>query len=68
MCIVCYLQGMQIVLLRVIGGRGVGVALVGGRRAGLALDVEQRRVGEEGGRRHAQRVLLRLAVRVRVCV
>lgn len=70
---------MQVVLLRVVvsaGVRGVGVVAVGG--AGLALDVEQRRVGEEGGRAgQPQRVLrmraaaasLRVRVRVRMlCV
>lgn len=66
---------MQIVLLRVVvraGVRGVGLVAVG--VAGLALDVEQRRVGQEGRGRQPQRVLrvrvagLRLRVRVRLRV
>lgn len=63
---------MQVVLLRVVRavGRGVrAVRLVAGRGARLALDVEQRRVGQEGGRGgQAQRVLRVLSVRVAGCV
>lgn len=55
---------MQIVLLRVVVRRGVRrVRVVAGRGAGLALDVEQRRVGQEGRARQAQRVLRVLRAR-----
>lgn len=61
---------MQVVLLGVVGRGGVRVALVAARRARLALNVEQRGVGEEGGGGHAQPVLLavRMRLRVSVCV
>lgn len=64
---------MQVVLLRVVvwsGVRGVRVVAIG--VAGLALDVEQRRVGQEGRAGQPQRVLrvrvagLRMRVRVQL--
>lgn len=63
---------MQVVLLRVVVRAGVRrVRLVAIGVAGLALDVEQRRVGEEGRGGQAERVLrvrgvAGLRVRVRV--
>lgn len=59
---------MQVVLLRVIRAVRGGVravALVAGGCVRFALDVEQRRVGEEGGGRGQRQGILRV---LRVCV